>query len=163
MDSQDMDVGSNPIKTLEDLKGARKELEKLGEETYLALEKINSLKKKDEVLDKVELHLGHPLPKYLSVFFDVAAITIGKNIFVRSPYPKDDLITHELIPVDQQQQTGFIKFLVLYVGYWLKGLWKTRSPFYAYKMIPFEQEAYYNQHDKTYYFTRGKDWWKRYL
>ena len=110
----------------------------------------------------VRIHYNSKIPKLASVFFPVAAITIGNHIFVKEELPPLRLITHEKIHVLQGREIGFLKFWGLYGYFWIKALIKTRSPFDAYLKIPFEREAYGNEDDPNYPVTRKRGAWKDY-
>ena len=53
-------------------------------------------------------------------------------------------------------------FYLLYVWYWLVGVWKLRSFHGAYMYIPFEKEAYANDQDPTYPINRKAFSWRKY-
>ena len=50
----------------------------------------------------------------------------------------------------------------MYVFYWLRGLWIYGDAQIAYHSIPFEQEAYDNEHDPEYLNNRPHWAWRNY-
>ena len=84
---------------------------------------------------------GSRIPALVSIFFKVAAITIGPWVFCRDTSPSTALMNHESIHVKQWVELGFVLFPVLYLMAWLFGLVVHRSPVLAYLAIPFEREA----------------------
>ena len=78
------------------------------------------------------------IPKMLSWFMDIAAITLFPFIFVKGE-GDDKLIRHETIHIA-----------------------KYRNYDDAYRSIRFEREAYNNEHDKNYLEMREKFAWTKY-
>ena len=102
------------------------------------------------------------IPKYLSVFISIGAITLWPFVIARNKLnPKT--LRHETIHIRQQQELLLVGFYLMYTYYWLKGLWTSRGDSQvAYYTIPFEQEAYDNEHDEEYLNTRKRFAWWRY-
>ena len=80
----------------------------------------------------------------------------------------DALKNHEMIHLRQAQATGdsWLRFYLLYIWYWLKGLhWSRRMKHAAYLLNPFELEAYRHMHDLGYAerHADGTDEWRKYL
>ena len=102
------------------------------------------------------------IPKLLSFFIDVYAITLYPFVFIKD---KGNVITlnHEKIHLEQQKELWVIGFYLLYVYYWLKGKVKGLSNDAAYMQIPFEREAYTKQYDLNYLDNREKNSWKKFL
>lgn len=79
----------------------------------------------------------------------------GKTVFVTN---------HEMIHVKQAVSTNnsWWKFYILYVWYWFKAIFRGFK--FAYKMNPFELEAYANENDLNYtaMHTHGATRWKEY-
>ena len=77
------------------------------------------------------------------------------------------LKNHEMIHLRQAQSTGdsWWRFYRLYLRYWLLG-WRQRRhyPGAAYRLNPFEMEAYEHMHDLSYLnqCRNGATGWKRY-
>jgi hypothetical protein len=101
------------------------------------------------------------IPKLLSIFMDIYAITLYPFIFVKDDSNK---ITdnHENIHLVQQRELWVVGFYILYVYEWIKNLSNGMSTFDAYMNISFEREAYGNQNNLTYLETRDRMSWKKY-
>ena len=103
------------------------------------------------------------LPVFLSYFapITIGAITLGPFVFSRGKI-SETTKRHETIHLHQQIELLFIFFYIFYILYWLIFLCKGNSGSNAYKKIPFEGEAYSNQHDVEYISNR-KFWsWIKY-
>jgi len=99
--------------------------------------------------------------KALSVFINVGAITLFP--FIVSKEKMDEtVLNHEKIHIKQQAETLVIGFYALYVMYWCIALAKGLRGSEAYHAIPFEREAYANQHDMDYLSNREPKAWKKY-
>jgi hypothetical protein len=105
------------------------------------------------------------IPKALSVFIDVSAITLYPFILYSKAEEEvaEDTKNHEMIHIYQQKELWILWFYVLYVYYWLKNKKEGQSNLYAYANIPFEVEAYTHQSDKDYLATRTSGSWKKYI
>ena len=102
------------------------------------------------------------IPKYLSIFINIYAITLYPFIICKEEM--DDItLNHEKIHLAQQKELWIIGFYFLYVYYWLREKWKGDTSLGAYLAIPFEVEAYTNERDKSYLSTRKRNAWKKYL
>ena len=100
------------------------------------------------------------IPRLLSVFISIGAITLWPFVISRNKL-NSQLLNHETIHIKQQQELLIIGFYLLYVLYWLKGLWVYKDFKIAYYSIPFEEEAYEHEDDMEYLKTRKKfAWWK---
>ena len=101
------------------------------------------------------------IPKYLSIFIKIHAITLYPFIICRGEM--DDItINHEKIHLAQQRELWIIGFYLLYVYYWLLGKWSGSTSLGAYLSIPFEREAYQNEVNPYYLVTRKKWAWRKY-
>ena len=99
--------------------------------------------------------------KLMSVVIDVYAITIFP--FIVSKEKMDEAtLNHETIHIHQQKELLVIPFYLLYGLYYLIGIIKYKNKQQAYYMIPFEQEAYDNDHNLDYLETRKWYAWRRY-
>jgi hypothetical protein len=92
------------------------------------------------------------------------AITLWPFILLRS---KEDvhnfkLLTHEKIHIKQQKELFILGFYVLYLYYYIKLRRKGNSKWLAYKLIPFEKEAYTNEGNYNYLNSRKRNSWKQY-
>lgn len=105
------------------------------------------------------------IPKLLSLFIDISGITLYPFIIYRKPKEEVEQETHnhEMIHIYQQRELWVIGFYILYVGYWLKNKLKGQDHLTAYANIPFEVEAYRNQHNMSYLSTREPQAWKKYI
>ena len=101
------------------------------------------------------------IPKYLSIFIDIGAITLFPFIISRDEM-SDITLNHEKIHIEQQRELLVVFFYILYVWYWLKGKISGMSNDQAYMNIPFEQEAYRKQYQKDYLEKREKYAWRQY-
>lgn len=97
----------------------------------------------------------------VSIVIDVYAITIFPFIISREEMDENTL-NHETIHIHQQRELLVIPFYILYAYYYFKGLVKYKDKHNAYFMIPFEQEAYQNDHNLDYLKTRKRFAWRRY-
>ena len=102
------------------------------------------------------------IPKYLSIFINIGAITLFPFIISRDEM-SEVTIRHEMIHIEQQRELLVIFFYVLYVWYWLRGKMLGMTNDEAYMNIPFEQEAYRKMYDENYLETREKHAWRKYL
>lgn len=72
----------------------------------------------------------------------VAAITIGRYVLVRRGWERSiALIGHELVHVEQWRRLGAVRFLVEYLGAYVRLRRAGLGHWDAYSAIPFEQEA----------------------
>ncbi len=80
---------------------------------------------------------GEEVKVYKLIFpFSIFSIAMCWNMRLYYIKPKsilDSILRHELVHREQQRCLGFVKFLLLYFGWWLRR---------GYKKIPFEREAY---------------------
>lgn len=87
-----------------------------------------------------------PLPVYVTLPWlplprRYTAITLVCLVLVRKGHDSDRLRLHEHVHWEQWKELWIIGFLVLYLGYFIRGLFKHRSWDKAYLNIPFEREA----------------------
>lgn len=71
----------------------------------------------------------------------------------------DVLLNHERIHLAQQAELFIILFYFLYFLFYLQGLLMYKDHDLAYHSIPFEVEAYTNQHNLEYLKTRKRLAW----
>ena len=102
------------------------------------------------------------IPKYLSIFINIYAITLYPFIISRGEMD-DVVLNHEKIHLAQQKELWLIGFYLLYVYYWLRNKLTGMDSRAAYINIPFEIEAYQNEENKYYLITRKRNDWRRYL
>ena len=100
------------------------------------------------------------IPKLLSIFIQIGAITLWPFIISRNKM-NEQTLNHEKIHIRQQQEMLVVFFYVLYVYYWLRGLWMYRNSHIAYMSIPFELEASEHEDDMDYLSNRKWfSWWR---
>lgn len=79
---------------------------------------------------------------------------------------KDELdkytINHERIHLMQEKELFYVGFYILYVWFYLYNLIKERDAWMAYRLNPFEREAYANDFDFNYIYERKKYAWKKF-
>ena len=103
-------------------------------------------------------------PKLLSKVspIDVWAVSIGPFVWCKGEL-SEETKRHETIHFQQQLEMLFVFQLVLYVAFWVVGLFRYRSPEVAYFENPFEREAYRNDADEGYLEQRPRFAWVRHL
>ena len=104
------------------------------------------------------------VPKILSYLspINIRAISLGPFVFAKADVPPA-LRRHETIHFQQQIETLFVGFYVLYLLFWLLALTKYKKGDFAYHEIPFEREAHHNQYSSTYLKERKRYSWFRYM
>ena len=99
------------------------------------------------------------IPKYLSLFITINAITLWPFVISRHRF-NEQVLNHEKIHIRQQQELLLVGFYLLYIYYWLKGMWTYHDSYIAYHSIPFEQEAYEHENNMEYLQSRKWcSWW----
>jgi hypothetical protein len=74
-----------------------------------------------------------------------SGMTLGRFVLVLGDTDHDGtrtLLAHELVHVRQWHELGTVRFLVRYLGGYLRALARHRRHFRAYRAIPLEVEAY---------------------
>lgn len=102
-------------------------------------------------------------PKLISFFeifspIEIGAITLGPVVLSKEEL-HERVVTHETIHFQQYIETLFFGFIILYLSFWLINLLRGMSPQEAYLNIPFEKEAYDNDHNFVYPLTRKRFCW----
>tara|TARA_Y100001970_G_scaffold271481_1_gene366905 strand:- start:37608 stop:37973 length:366 start_codon:yes stop_codon:yes gene_type:complete len=92
---------------------------------------------------------------------NINAITLGPLVISSGPLSKE-IKRHETIHWQQYLDCFIIGFPILYLLYWLKGLFIYRDARIAYLLIPFEQEAYCKEHIEDYLVERKRYSWLYY-
>lgn len=86
---------------------------------------------------------------------------LGLILFVKKNYKiTDESLNHEKIHSAQYKELWYIGFFILYGFYWIKNIIKDSNN--AYRNIPFEKEAYVNEHNLDYLSMRRKFAWRYY-
>jgi len=115
----------------------------------------------EDLMKEVRIIENSRLPWLLSWFIKIHAITLYPFIICRTVLDKRGR-SHEFIHIAQQKELYVVGFWFLYVWYWLKNIvWKKMSLSQAYRNIPFEIEAYENEHNEIYALTRDRMGWKK--
>ena len=104
------------------------------------------------------------LPKILSYAspIEIGAISLGFLVFSRVKIT-ERLRRHETIHFQQQIETFFIGFYILYLLFWLIALIKYGSGDIDYYEIPFEREAHENHFTEGYLQARKRYSWLKYM
>lgn len=106
------------------------------------------------------------IPKYLSFFINIYAITIYPFIIFSD---KGSVVTlnHERIHIRQQLELLVVGFYFLYILFWIIGFIKNIKSKdrlnLAYNYIPFEKEAYDNDKKLIYILERKPYAWVKYI
>ncbi len=102
------------------------------------------------------------IPKYLSIFISIWAITIYPFVICKGEM-NERTLNHEKIHLAQQRELYVIGFYPLYAYWWLKyRLFHRMSSIEAYHAIPFEREAYGHEMDGEYLNKRERFAWRKY-
>ena len=99
------------------------------------------------------------IPGMLSIFIDIWAITLYPFIICKGEMDEQTL-NHEKIHLAQQRELWLVGFYLLYAFYWLRAKLHGMSNNDAYMAIPFEVEAYAQQHDMDYLKNRKRFAWR---
>lgn len=84
----------------------------------------------------------------------VAAITLGRRIWIRAGEESEELLRHELTHVRQMTELGVLRFGWRYLGEYARHRFGGMPPDDAYRNISFEREAFAAE---TYNRRTGKD------
>ena len=93
---------------------------------------------------------------------NIWAINLGLFVFCRGELDEQTK-NHETIHYRQTIELLFVGFWLLYFIFWVVGLCRYRNGALAYKMIPFEQEAYSKEKDLEYLSHRKRYSWVKYV
>ncbi len=98
-------------------------------------------------------------------FKGYVAVTVLCWMVIRKEYK--ELVTwivenHENIHYAQERELWYVGFYLMYVLFYLRGLWYFRNHRDAYHSIPFEQEAYKNEGNSAYLNNRESMAWKKF-
>jgi len=78
----------------------------------------------------------------------VAAITMGRRIYIAVGEESDTLLRHELAHVRQAEELGVVRFLLRYVAEYIRNRRIGMRHEAAYRAISFEVEAFAAEHDE---------------
>jgi len=91
------------------------------------------------------------------------AVNLFGILFVRKDVTFSEIdLRHEEIHTEQYKELWYIGFIFMYLYFWIRNLFCYGFTHKAYRMIPFEQEAYENQYVRLYLKYRPKNAWKYY-
>ena len=90
------------------------------------------------------------LNSFIPKLLKVQAIVLYPFVLYASKNPSATLMNHERIHIDQIKKNGVIKFYAIYLHNYVIFRFQGLNHYSAYKNIPFEVEAYENQHDLDY-------------
>ena len=104
------------------------------------------------------------VPIILSYFapIEIWAISFGFGVWCRGEL-SEETRRHETIHFQQQLELLFVGQWILYVLFWLIGMFIYRDGKKAYYENPFEREAYWNDGDENYLPTRERYNWIKYV
>src|SRR4051794_26673223 len=92
------------------------------------------------------VHVGYPWWLRLFVPRNVAAITLGRRIYVAEE-ATDAILRHELVHVRQAGELGLARFLWRYIAEYLRNRRRGMTHDVAYRAISFEVEAFTTEGD----------------
>src|SRR3954452_18646332 len=93
------------------------------------------------------VRVGYPWWLRLFVHRNVAAITLGRRIYVAEE-ATDAILRHELVHVRQAGELGLARFLWRYVAEYLRNRRRGMAHDEAYRAISFEVEAFATENDQ---------------
>ena len=104
------------------------------------------------------------IPVWLSYLspINIGAITFGPLVISRGTMGENTR-RHESIHWEQYKECLIIGFLLLYLAFWIRGIFRGYGGDGAYMSIPFEREAYDNEEDTEYLADRSRYAWRHYL
>jgi hypothetical protein len=92
-----------------------------------------------------EPRIGYPFWFRPLLWRGVAAITLGRHIYVAADVAEEDrerIIRHERVHVRQIEAVGSLRFYWRYLREYAANRWAGMTPDEAYRRISFEQEAH---------------------
>jgi hypothetical protein len=93
----------------------------------------------------VRVRAGYPRWLRLLLPRNVAAITLGRRIWIARELPPgqlETLLRHELVHVRQMERLGIFVFAVRYLGEYVANRFRRMGHGAAYRAISFEREAF---------------------
>jgi hypothetical protein len=91
----------------------------------------------------VRVRVGYP--RWLLLPRNIAAITLGRRIWIARELPPpqlETLLRHELVHVRQMERLGVVRFLARYLGEYAANRLRRMGHDAAYRAISFEREAF---------------------
>jgi hypothetical protein len=107
---------------------------------------------------------NHKIIKFFEIFspISIGAITLFFLVISKEEL-SEEVKNHESIHFQQYLELLVLGFLILYVGFWIKGIILGKSGSDSYQSIPFEREAYDKMHDNDYLKNRKRYSWIKYI
>lgn len=104
------------------------------------------------------------VPVFLSYFAPITiwAISFGPFVWCRGEMTEETK-RHETIHYHQHLELLFIGFWLLYVSFWIRGLFKKQDGAESYRSNPFEVEAYTHESEEDYLEKRKLFSWVKYI
>lgn len=90
----------------------------------------------------VTVRFNHWLPKFISKFFDISAITIGHTIYLPGEDLSETLFRHEVQHVYQIEADGWFKYYFFYAAFFIMHFLKMWNWEKAYQANQYERDAY---------------------
>jgi len=94
------------------------------------------------------VRVGYPWWLRLFVHRNVAAITLGRRIYIAEE-ATEAILRHELVHVRQAGELGLVRFLWRYVAEYVRNRWRGMAHDDAYRAISFEVEAFLAERDQS--------------
>jgi hypothetical protein len=95
------------------------------------------------ILNEPRVRIGFPWWMRPWLWRDVAAITIGRRVWIsEGARDLEPLIRHELVHVRQMGEVGVLRFLWRYVRHYIRNRRRGMRHHEAYLAIPYEVEAF---------------------
>ena len=88
------------------------------------------------------VRIGYPWWLRPFVHRHVAAITLGRRIYIAAEEESEALLRHELVHVRQAGELGLVRFLWRYASEYVRNRRRGMSHDDAYRAISFEAEAF---------------------
>lgn len=79
--------------------------------------------------------------RWMLRIFNIKGIVILKKVYFADINPKQKVVQHETIHLQQIEKEGMLKFYAKYLYFYIRNRLYGNSHFIAYKNIPFEVEA----------------------
>jgi hypothetical protein len=102
---------------------------------------------------------------HLIPFKGYVAINLFGIVFARKEFEgklTNRTLRHEYIHTLQMKELWYLWFYILYLYWYIKGLFVFKSHKTSYYAIPFEQEAYYMESKPSYIDQRPNKAWKNF-
>jgi hypothetical protein len=97
---------------------------------------------------KAIVRVGFPWWLRPFLFRGVAAITLGRRVYVAAEHHTAAVVRHELVHVRQAEELGTLRFLARYVMEYVRNRRRGMAHDDAYRAISFEAEAFAEERDE---------------